>query len=405
MGSRLLRMAAASAVSLLLAGPLEAQEEGEGGDDPATTAPAEAEAPVPRPFHVGAYVEAFYQWNTNDPDNGITHFRGFDNRHNTFTLANVVLDATWDHRDFVGRIALQVGHTGNTYYGAEPVAPSAEATPGTDAGLWQFVQEAHAGYRFDVGGGLLVSAGLFLSPVGPEDIAIHGNWNWSRSNLFFGLPFYHTGVRAQYFIDDAWTVSLAAYNGWNSVVDNNREKSIAARVTRTTRDLALSITYFTGVERPSGAPEGRAWRHLLDVHATWHVLPWLSLLGHVDGGVEPNAFGTSGWLASAVYGRARIVPQLFAVLRADVFREWVAGGFETGASPIFWPVPWVTSGTVTLDYRPHPHISFRLEYRHDHAAGDIYFGGEVQGQGTDDDPFQPNRRRQNTLTVGATAWY
>jgi hypothetical protein len=361
---------------------------------------------APRSFHVGGYIEAFWQWNTNDPDNGITHFRGFDNRHNTFTLANVVLDVEWDHEGTVGRIALQVGHTGSTYYGAEPRLPGGEATSATSADLWRFVQEAQAGYRFDVGGGLLVSAGLFLSPVGPEDIAIRNDWNWSRSNLFFGLPFYHTGVRATYFIDDAWTVSLAGYNGWNSVVDNNREKSIAAKVTYTQpRRLDASLTYFTGVERDDGAPEGRAWRHLLDVHATWYALPWLSLLGHVDVGVEPNAFGTSGWFAAAMSGRVRILPQLFAVARGDVFYEHVAGGFDSGASPIFWPVPWVSSGTLTLDYRPHPHVSFRLEFRHDHAAGDMYFGGPVQGDGTDGDPFIPNRRTQNTITVGATAWY
>lgn len=404
MDLRLLPMSALVAASVLVAEPVDAQAPEVAGE-PAAAAPTEPAEGDTRPFHVGGYVEAFWQWNFNDPDNGITDFRGFDNRHNTFTLANVVLDMDWDYQGFVGRIALQVGHTGNTYYGAEPALPASSATPSTDADLWRFVQEANVGYRFDVGGGLLVQAGLFLSPVGPEDLAIRDHWNWSRSNLFFGLPFYHTGARATYLVDDAWAVTLAVYNGWNSVVDNNREKSIAAQVTRRSQDLELSMTYFTGVERPDGAPEGRAWRHLWDVHATWHALPWLSLLAHVDGGVEPNAFGTSAWFASALYGRARIIPQLFAVVRGDVFYERVAGGFDTGASPIFWPVPWVASGTMTLDYRPHPKVSFRLEFRHDHAAGDLYFAGAVQGEGTEAEPFVPNRRSQNTLTLGATAWY
>jgi len=49
--------------------------------------------------------------NFNNPSNGITNFRGFDNRHNTFSLSNVALDATWDHENLVGRLTLQVGHT------------------------------------------------------------------------------------------------------------------------------------------------------------------------------------------------------------------------------------------------------------------------------------------------------
>ena len=42
---------------------------------------------------LGGYAETFYQWNFNDPSSGITNFRGFDNRHNSFGLTNVVLDA------------------------------------------------------------------------------------------------------------------------------------------------------------------------------------------------------------------------------------------------------------------------------------------------------------------------
>ena len=65
---------------------------------------------------------------------------------------------------------------------------------------------------------------------------------------------------------------------------------------------------------------------------------------------------------------------------------------------------WVASGTLTLDARPHERISFRLEYRHDQAAGDMYFGGDVQGDGTTT-PFAPNRRAQDTVTAGVTAWF
>jgi hypothetical protein len=376
--------------------------------EPAASAAPDAEAepdvePAPWPVRLGGYVEAFWQWNARNPSNGITHYRGFDNRHNSFTLANVVAEAEWDYRGAVGRLALQVGHTGSTYYGSEPELPGAAGTNPSGADLWHFVQEARAGYRFDVGGGLTVDAGLFLSPIGPEDVPIRNHWNWSRSNLFFGLPFYHTGVRTTYAIDERWAVRLGGYNGWNSVVDNNREKSIAAQVTYADARLEASAVYFTGVERPTGAPEGRAWRHLLDVHATWHATPWLSVLGHVDGGFEPNAFGTSAWFATALYGRVQVHPQVFIATRGDIFYERVAGGRESGASPIFWPVPWVSSGTLTIDYRPHPQVSFRFEYRHDHAAGEIYFGGQVEGDGVND-PYVPNRRSQDTLTLGVTAW-
>ncbi|EYF08266.1 outer membrane beta-barrel protein [Chondromyces apiculatus] len=375
-------------------------ENGENGDaEEAIQAPVAA-----KPFTVGGYAEAFYQWNFNAPSNGITNARGFDNRHNSFTLANVALDAQWDHEDVVGRVTLQVGHTPSTYYLAEPALPGSGAANESGTALWKYVQQAYAGYRFDVGGGLLIAAGLFLSPIGPEGMAVRDNWNWSRSNLFFGLPFYHTGVKATYSLTETWALTLAGYNGWNSVVDSNEEKSVSAQLTYTRPDrLALSVLYFSGVERAPGAPEGRAWRHLVDAHATWQITPAVAVLGHANAGFEPNRFGTSGWVAGAVYGRFRVLPPLYLALRGDAFHEQVASNRMGAASPLFWPVAWVASGTGTVDYRPHERVSFRLEYRHDHAAGEMFFGGDVAGDGRST-PFVPDRRAQDTLALGVTTW-
>jgi hypothetical protein len=370
---------------------------------PAPDAHADAVEPTPppaqptTPFTLGAYVEAFYQWNFNKPSNDITNYRGFDNRHNSFTLANAALDAQWDIHDVFGRLTLQIGHTPSTYYLSEPARSGTAAANASDKELWKYLQQAYAGYRFLEA--LAVSMGIFLSPIGAESMAIKDNWNWSRSNLFFGSPFYHTGARASYVWGDAWTFTLAAYNGWNSVVDNNVHKSIAAQATYARSRIALSLLYFGGVERPRGAPEGQPWRHLFDAHATGDVSSWLSLLAHANAGFEPNRFGSSRWAAGALYARARLVEALYLALRGDAFFEHV----PAGASPIFWPVAWVASATATLEYRPVEHVSFRTEYRHDRAAGAMFFGGKVQ---TDESgAFVANRRDQDTITLGTTAWF
>lgn len=370
-----------------------------------TQAPASPAADTaPNPFVLSGYAEALYQWNFNNPSNGITNFRGFDNRHNTFTLSNVALDATWDHQGLVGRLTLQIGHTPSTYYLNEPSATGANGANASDAELWKYLQQAYAGYRFGVGRGLTITAGLFLSPIGPESMAMHDNWSWSHSNLFFGLPFYHTGVRASHSLTEEWAVTLAAYNGWNSVVDNNDEKSVSAQLTYEQSDLSWSLLYFGGIERPPGAPEGRAWRHLLDSHVTWRATPWLSLRAHANGGFEPNEFGVSAWAAGALFARARVVEQLFLAVRGDVFDEHAAENAIGRAAPMFWPASWVSSGTATVDYQPHERVSFRLEYRHDHASDDMYFGGDVAGDG-EATPFVMNRASQDTLTIGATTWF
>lgn len=386
---------------LAMSVPARAETPAPTSEEPTPTPPA---PPPPNAFTLGGYAEAFYQWNANDPSNGITNGRGFDNRHNTFTIANVALDASWDDESLIGRLTLQVGHTPSTYYASEPSAPGTSGANATGADLWKYLQQAYAGHRFGSRRQLTVTAGLFVSPIGPETIPVRENWNWSRSNLFFGLPYYHTGVRASYALTREWALTLAGYNGWNSVVDGNGEKSLSAQATYTRSDLAVSLLYFGGVERARGAPEGRAWRHLLDGYATWHATPWLSLMAHANGGVEPNEFGTSAWAAGALYARARIAAPWFVALRADAFKERVAENDAGRASPIFWSAPWVASGTATLDYRPHERVSFRLEYRHDRAGGNLYFGRNATGDGLTT-PFAPNRASQDTLTVGAVTGF
>jgi hypothetical protein len=395
---------------------------------PASTEPARAsrsatptDAPVteavqgtshpstPANLTLAGYAEAFYQWNFNNPSNGITNYRGFDNRHNTFTLSNVVFDATGTLGPVTARLALQVGTTPETYYLSEPTLPGTNATGQSNFNVWKFIQQANVAWRAPLGRGLLVEAGVFLSPVGPEGMAVHDQWNWSRSNLFFGLPFYHTGARVSYPLSDTLTLTLAGYNGWNSVVDNNTEKSISAALDYVVTDrVTFHVLYFGGVERPTGAPERQngtvPWRNLFDSYLAVYPRPWLSLLVHGNMGIEPNALGTSWWAAGALYARVQPVRWLYLAARGDFFYEKVPSNALGTASSIFWPSPWVSSQTVTVDVRPKDNVSVRLEYRHDQAEGDTYFRGMVAT-----DPMTqalvPNARSQNTITLGMTAWF
>jgi hypothetical protein len=345
-----------------------------------------------------AYVEAFYQWNFNDPSNGITAYRGFDDRHNTFTLSNVALGTAWRDGPVYGRIVFQVGNTPNSYYLGEPnaVGYAPGGVGASDANLWRFIQEAYLGYKAPVGNGLSFQAGLFLSPIGPESLAIKDSWNWSRSDLFFGLPAYHTGVRVRYNWGNGWATVLAAYNGWNSVVDDNAGKSVEFDARYKKGKVNLDLLYFGGVERPTGDPAGQPWRSDFEANLEVDATDWLSLLGEVNGGFEPNRFGVSDWLAGALYARVRAVSWLYFAARGDLFDEGVPSNALGTASHIFWPVPWVSSTTLTADVRPVDHVSVRLEFRHDLADGEMFFADHVAGAGTSAHPFVPNANKQST---------
>lgn len=349
---------------------------------------------------VNGYVEAFYQLNFNTPSNFITAYRGFDNRSNSFTIDNAVLDVTGELGPVFARVALQVGHAPFSYYGAEPSYPATAGAGASSPELWHLIQQAIVGYKLPVGRGLLAEAGIFISPIGIEQLAIKDNWNWSRSNLFFGLPFYHAGVRLTYPLSDQLTAAVYATNGWNDIVTRNSYPCFAGLLTWTpSESVSGTLLYFGGVEPFSDAPEGQPWRNLFDLNATWNLIPQLSLAIQADAGFEANNFGTSWWASGAAYARVHPAEWLYIAARADYFHERAA----PGASRIFFPADDVISATATLDFRPVDNLSLRVEYRFDWASAEMYFRGPVGQDSSGVD--RPNTPRQSTLTLGALAWF
>ncbi len=380
----------------------------------AETEPTAPPAPAPAPEAPGGpkivplgYVETHFSWNFNRPANGITNYRGFDNRHATFTLDNVALGANAEAGPVTARLILQVGATPSTYYSGEPSLAGSSGANATSGELWKYIQEANVSWRAMKR--LTLQAGLFPSPIGFEVFAVKDNWNWSRSNLFFGFPYYHTGMRGTYELTPELSWTLAVFNGWNSVVDNNEEKSIQTNLTyKVPEKILVQALYFGGIERPTGSPEGPYVRHHFDAFAQWDATTSLSFAAQADYGWEPSRIATARWIAGALYARVKPVDRFYVALRADRFHEHLATNNATGqvSSPIFWNgVEWVSSQTATLDYRPHDQISLRLEYRHDIADTPLYFGRDVTGTGSSTDPYVPDRRTQDTLLLGGTAWF
>lgn len=338
---------------------------------------------------VGGYVETYFTLHAQDPSNHVVNLRAFDLHSRSFRLSNAALDLKGEAGAVTVHIVGQVGDTPIAYYASEP--------------QWRYLQAANltakAPHDF------VIEAGLFPSPIGPEVLPIKDNWNWSRSNLFYGLPFYHLGAMLSHPLGDSnWVGKVHVYNGWNQIEDTNNSTSFAVSAAYTSGKTSAQVLYFGGVERPAGAPEGKAFRNLFDALVQFAVTDDITLMVHGDAGVEPNDIGTSAWAAAATYGKFQLTPTLYAAVRADYFYEKVARGGGMTATPIFWPVTWVAEGTATLAYQPVDHVSVRLEYRHDQAAAAAYFGGDVTIDAMTMAAI-PNRDMQDTVTLGATAWF
>lgn len=351
------RIAIASIASLLAAGP------------------AAAEPPAAPTVTVGGSLETYYQYSLARPRAGLVGLR-LENAHGAFTLASATLDATATAERWHGRVALATGANAAAVYATEP-------TPAT----WQLVREANAGAA--LGADVTVDAGLFTSPIGPESLASKDDWNWSRSTPFFALPAYHVGVRATRPLGGGVTAQAWIVNGWNAAVDGNRGKTVLLGGTWVDGGTTVQVLYAGGVERPTAAPEGAPWRHLLDAYAIVAVADAADVMVHVDGGLEDGRDGGHQWLAGAVYGRWRPGAQVELAARVDGVHEWT----DAGVTPLLLGVEQVVAGTLTASWRAAPQLLVRGELRHDRASADVLPGRDAA------------RGDQTTATVAMTAWF
>ncbi len=62
------------------------------------------------------------------------------------------------------------------------------------------------------------------------------------------------------------------------------------------------------------------------------------------------------------------------------------------------------SGTGTVEFLPHRHLSLRVEFRHDGATGGLFYRGSVPVNAMTREPIL-NAASQNTVSVGVTAWF
>lgn len=354
---------------------------------------------------LSGYLEAYWAWNFNRPANGVTNHRVHDNRHNAFVLGNAAIAADFGYKRMESRLVLQTG--------AVPANDRAEgatwdfrAANAAEGKPWRIVQHASVGYRVGVGDGLLIEMGLFASPMGPEQLAIHQQWNWSRSTLFSALPIVQAGARAAYPLTRGLQVRAGVLNGWSGMLDNNEDKTVVAEVLYDLpRRFKAGVRYVGGVERAKAAPEGRPWRSMVDGHLWGRPNRWLGLAVHGNGGTEQTKFGAATWGGLALYGRVQMGRMLGLSLRADGLRQIVPRNERGAADPILFAAQWVASGTATIDVRAQEHVALMLEFRHDHGGTPLYFRGEVLGSGSSASPWEANTLSQDTLLIGATAWF
>jgi hypothetical protein len=336
---------------------------------PAVAAPAPAPAPAPsaaKPPAISGFIDTTYNYNLNRPSTGVNGMFSYSARHN-----NLALNAA--HLAINGEATAGLTYTVEVDAGTDAVLDTSNYNPmGTDTYKLD-VQEAYATYKHDKFG---IRAGKFVTFNGIEVIESGANPTVSRGYLF-GLaePFTNTGAEVFYQATDEVDVHLGVVNGWDVVADNNRGKTILAKIGIVpSKDSLVTISAYAGPEQTGNAGN---WRETIDVTA-------LVKVGKIDLNLQGN-FGREDkasptmedalWYGVGVQPLVHVSDRLTVGGRAEYFKD--NDGARTGTKVQ------LVNLTVTPGYLVSPNFLLRGEARVDIADQAVFLdstGGTMKNQ-------------------------
>jgi hypothetical protein len=289
----------------------------------------------------------------------------------------------------------------------------ATTTPRNDAsaavGQWdlrdayRYFSEANAGYHFDVGHGLNIDAGVFVSYIGLFSYYNYDNWTYQPSYVSSNTPWFFNGLRIQYYPTNTLKIEPWLINGWQSYARFNGHLGFGGQILWMPNDsLKLVFNNYGIGEDNLGLPhterihtddsiEVKYWENKDNGQgpskmAFSYTVDWGCQYG---GGINctggPNRSSFFGMMA---YNRVWFDHDRYAITIGGGFMSNpgryltllppINGADAVSGSPYFTENPGQTANmwdtTLNLQYMPKEWITFwtELGYRHSNIP---YFSG------------------------------
>jgi hypothetical protein len=98
-------------------------------------------------------------------------------------------------------------------------------------GAYRYLSEANAGYHWDnVGHGLNVDAGIFVSYIGLFSYYNFDNWTYQPSFVSSNTPWFFNGLRIQYWPTQNLKIEPWLINGWQSYAKFNQHPGFGGQI-------------------------------------------------------------------------------------------------------------------------------------------------------------------------------
>jgi hypothetical protein len=292
-----------------------------------------------------------------------------------FGLAFAGGDLAYSGEEFGATISLRFGPGVNRFYAA-------------DMGVFGIdnITQAFVTWKPGMVKGLTLDLGQFGTPFGAEVAESWRNQNYSRGALYYAMqPFWHTGLKANYAINDMFGVTALVVNGVNSAFEGNKSPSLGIQALVTPIDeLFIAAGYLTPLHPRDGDEETAVtanFENFFDLVATL-TLGDFKLVANADVNVyrpagaddKENWWGVSlapGYAITNWFGVAARVEYLSDSANSQLLNPGWGADPDDPAT--------LTTLTGTLDFKPVPNSSalvLRPEVRYEMAGDDGFLDGD-----------------------------
>jgi hypothetical protein len=330
-------------------------------------------APPANPLTITGLVDVNYNYNFNNPLSRTNGYRNFDVDENSFNINEA--------RITFQKAASPVGFRVDLAYGQTMDLVNSDASLGSQKSL-KNIEQAYLTAVIPIGSGLTVNAGKMSTHMGAEVIETLGNINYSRSLLFtYAVPYFHNGLCASYTFSPQFSSTLYLYNGWNTVVDNNTDKTLGAELTWTPDSVFNFIENFIGgAEEPNATAKRYVFDSIFNLQATDDLFVTLDA-DYGQESVTPAGFAI--WKGAALTAKYTLSGVSAISARGEYYYD--QSGFTTGIAQKLKEL------TLTYEYKFGGSLVTRLEYRYDGSDFNVF----------EDNMGNMTKNNQNTLLIGS----
>lgn len=310
-----------------------------------------------------AYIDAYFGYNSNQPQNNENPYFVSMHRHNEMTINLAYIDVKYVTERYRARFVPGFG----TYINANYVG---------EAGTLRNVVEGYVGVKLSKKRDFWLDIGVLGSPYTNESAISKDHFMYTRSFAPEFVPYYVSGGKLSYKISEKVSAYLYLINGWQVIQDNNNQKSIGTQIEyRPTTTLLINWNTYFGDERSTTNPNFRS-RYFSDIYFIYSPEKSkfkgtaCAYIGQQDILQADGSLISKNWWTANIIGKYRVDDRWSISGRLEYFSD----PNRAVSVPIIAETQGlnVYSGSLGVMLHPMDNIFLRFESRSFFSEGNAY---------------------------------